>query len=67
MGPVEGRSDHRWGPRAGDSTMCKPREDADRVRLGTAGGDIEGPRAGGLVVRPQRRWTLLGRRSWGIC
>jgi hypothetical protein len=52
MGPVEGRSDHRWGPRAGDSTMCKPREDVDKVRLGTAEEGIEGRQVGGLVGRP---------------
>jgi hypothetical protein len=51
MDPVEGRSDHRWGPRAGDSTMCKPRE-VDMVRLGMVEEDTGGRQAGEPVVRP---------------
>jgi len=52
MGPEEGRSDHRWGPRAGDSTMCKHLEGVDMVRLEMVE-DTGGGWAGGSFVRPE--------------
>jgi hypothetical protein len=52
MGLEEGREDHRWGPQAGDSTMCRPRGEADKVHPETAE-DIGGPEVHELVVRPE--------------
>ena len=53
MDPEEDRSDHHWGPRAGDSTMCKHLEGVDMVRLETAEEDIGGGQAGVSFVRPE--------------
>jgi hypothetical protein len=63
MAQEEGHSDHRWGPGAGDSTMCKHLEEVDMVHLETAEEDTGESRAGGLLVRPRWEWTLPGRRS----
>jgi hypothetical protein len=47
------RSDHRWDPRAGDSTMCRRREEVDKEHPETA---VEGTgegQAGWVLVQPQ--------------
>lgn len=56
MDPEEDRSDHRWGPRAGDSTMCKHLEGVDMERLETVEEDTGGWQAGGWFARPEGQY-----------
>jgi len=56
MGPAEGRSDHHWGPRAGDSTMCKHLEGVDMERLEMVEEDTGREQAGGSFVQPEGQW-----------
>jgi hypothetical protein len=64
MGPEEAHSDHRWGPRAEDSTMCKHREEVGKARPGMAGEDTGEEQADGMLVQDQGQWALVGPHSW---
>ena len=51
MGQEVVGSDHRWDPRAEDSTMCRRQEEVDMLHLGTAVGGIGEAQAGWVLVQ----------------